>query len=476
MKNKLQLLLIAIIILSSRSAFAEDFLYNDLIYSIRSDGTAALIGRQHNAASVVIPSIAYHEYDTYNPYTGQYVHHIDPYVVISISGTPVTGGVIGAFASDTLLQNVSIPPTVTSIHGAFSGCTALKQINLPDNVQTIGQETFSGCDHLEKIVVGTGFKNASVPWGWVASSGSVKELVWKAIHADTRLYPFPSSLEKVTICDGVEYIPQSFLYNAAALKEITIPSTVVDIATSAFSGCSGLIDLVIPNSVKTISPSAFSNCSGIKTLVLSESLAVIDKNVFSGCSELENLFFKKSIKSIEETAFSYCSNIKELILPDSLESVGRLAFNNCGGIESLTFPASMKSIGYRAFNYCPAIKNIYCHMKDPRLVSYDENNGAFSSSIKPVCVVHVPKGTIPLYRSVQLWNDFTNIVDDIDNEIVSGDLDDNGMVDVEDVNAAINIALKLSSVDDYSGDGDMDGNGIIDVEDVNAIINIILKL
>ncbi|MBO7609443.1 MAG: hypothetical protein J6S96_04505, partial [Muribaculaceae bacterium] len=59
---------------------------------------------------------------------------------------------------------------------------------------------------------------------------------------------------------------------------------------------------------------------------------------------------------------------------------------------------------------------------------------------------------------------------------VSGDVDGNGMVDVEDVNAAINIILKLKTVGDYLGNGDMDGNGIIDVEDVNAIINIILKV
>lgn len=57
-----------------------------------------------------------------------------------------------------------------------------------------------------------------------------------------------------------------------------------------------------------------------------------------------------------------------------------------------------------------------------------------------------------------------------------GDLDGNNMVDVEDVNAAINIILKLNTMADYPGNGDMDGNGMIDVEDVNAMINIILHL
>ena len=59
---------------------------------------------------------------------------------------------------------------------------------------------------------------------------------------------------------------------------------------------------------------------------------------------------------------------------------------------------------------------------------------------------------------------------------ILGDLDSSGIVDVEDVNAAINIILKLNTMADYPGNGDMNGDNKIDVEDVNAIINIILKL
>ena len=59
---------------------------------------------------------------------------------------------------------------------------------------------------------------------------------------------------------------------------------------------------------------------------------------------------------------------------------------------------------------------------------------------------------------------------------VFGDVSGDGIVDVDDVNAAINIILKVKTQDDYPGNGDMDNNGMIDVEDVNAMINIILKL
>lgn len=62
------------------------------------------------------------------------------------------------------------------------------------------------------------------------------------------------------------------------------------------------------------------------------------------------------------------------------------------------------------------------------------------------------------------------------NNLVLGDLTGDGKIDVEDVNAAVNIILKLKSVNDYPGSADMNGDRIIDVEDVNALVNIILKL
>ena len=61
-------------------------------------------------------------------------------------------------------------------------------------------------------------------------------------------------------------------------------------------------------------------------------------------------------------------------------------------------------------------------------------------------------------------------------EIGNGDINGSGLIDVEDVNATINIILKLNSISDYPGSADMNGDGVIDVEDVNALINIILKL
>ena len=57
---------------------------------------------------------------------------------------------------------------------------------------------------------------------------------------------------------------------------------------------------------------------------------------------------------------------------------------------------------------------------------------------------------------------------------VTGDVDGSGMVDVDDVNALINIILQLKPASAYPGNADLTGDGIVDVDDVNALINIIL--
>lgn len=59
---------------------------------------------------------------------------------------------------------------------------------------------------------------------------------------------------------------------------------------------------------------------------------------------------------------------------------------------------------------------------------------------------------------------------------LNGDLNESGIVDVDDLNLMINIILGLNSASEYMSVADMDGNKIIDVDDVNMIINIILGL
>ena len=56
---------------------------------------------------------------------------------------------------------------------------------------------------------------------------------------------------------------------------------------------------------------------------------------------------------------------------------------------------------------------------------------------------------------------------------VKGDVNGDGVVDIADVNAAIDMILGLKSP---TTEADVNGDGTVDVADMNAIINIILGL
>ena len=59
-------------------------------------------------------------------------------------------------------------------------------------------------------------------------------------------------------------------------------------------------------------------------------------------------------------------------------------------------------------------------------------------------------------------------------ESLRGDINSDGIVDVSDVNIAINIMLGKAQASSYTGISDLNGDGSIDVSDVNAVINIML--
>ncbi len=57
---------------------------------------------------------------------------------------------------------------------------------------------------------------------------------------------------------------------------------------------------------------------------------------------------------------------------------------------------------------------------------------------------------------------------------IYGDVDNNGVVDISDVNILIDIVLGKDSASKYNGRADVDGNGGVDISDVNKALNIVL--
>lgn len=146
-----------------------------------------------------------------------------------------------------------------------------------------------------------------------------------------------------------------------------------------------------------------------------------------------------------------------------------------GGIYQICFPINCLSYNELGFYQTPATSIEGGGQRNLNTEWLPDENGI--CNVKLQIEVMMEMGTFPNFRYVHLADGPTITLHYNYGipETVEGDINNDGLVDVEDVNAAINIILKIKTVNDYPGNADVTGDNIIDVEDVNVIINKILK-
>ena len=295
-----------------------------------------------------------------------------------------------------------------------------------------------------------------------------------------------ANITSLTIGKNVKTIGDHAFYICSGLQgTLNIPEGVTSIGTFTFGDCTQLTGVVIPKSLTSIGSYAFNECTGLTAVYISDiaawcrlSFNMYEDNPLSHAhhlylngTEVQNLEIPDEITSISDCAFYECTSLQSVNTGKGVENIGWRSFWLCTNLRSLTLGKNVNYIDSDAFYGCSALNEIYSYPVNPPTLGEDE---PFRDVDIYSLTLHVPKGSKDKYNSEYPWY-WCNIVEDLGTQ-VSGDINNDGMVDVEDVNAMINIILKLNTMSDYSGNGDMDGNGIIDVEDVNAVINIILKL
>lgn len=148
--------------------------------------------------------------------------------------------------------------------------------------------------------------------------------------------------------------------------------------------------------------------------------------------------------------------------------IGEQALAGMTALTTLTLPATLSQVGTDAFKGSDAIATITCNATVPPTGAVFDD--AVYDRIRQSGDINVPASALDAYQADRNWRRFWFE----DQPVVSGDLNDDGIVDVMDMNLAINAILN-GSTDNLTGDADLNGDGSIDIEDVNAIINIILN-
>lgn len=260
---------------------------------------------------------------------------------------------------------------------AFYGCSALTDIRLPGEITSIGTQVFYNNAALETVTFG------------IKKSGEVNQLTRIGGYAffgcsslatlQTEQPVKDSETGKITGVTYVEKLPDSITEfgnsdNAAtgngpftkctSLQSITIPDGVENINNSAFSGCTALETVNLPKLLKTIYSSAFSGCTSLKTVNFNKDTSgvTIQQKAFLDCSSLESFDFTKvGSLSGHGNIFQNCTSLKSVTIGENVTKAGGVnLFDGCTALKTVEFKpgdaTTTLALGTKAFLDCTALE------------------------------------------------------------------------------------------------------------------------
>ncbi|NIJ43838.1 hypothetical protein FHR24_000277 [Wenyingzhuangia heitensis] len=197
-------------------------------------------------------------------------------------------------------------------------------------LETIGQESFSGCTNLLTVTL----------------PNSVTNL-------DDFAFGGSSSLTSIILPDSVTSIGNGVFSSCTSLTTAVIGNSLTDLKSSNFNNCSSLVSVTIGSAVTSIGSYTFSGCSSLKNVIVKNTtpIAGLNSNVFNSLT-LENITLKVpniASKELYEVAsvwqdfricVSFTANNLDFNITDETTNNVELGFNSLH-TGSVTVPATV---------------------------------------------------------------------------------------------------------------------------------------
>lgn len=396
--------------------------------------------------------------------------------------------------------------TITAL-GYDIECDGIFYLITGDNTVSVTNKTASYNSYSGEIVIPATITSAGITYDVTAIGANA--------------FRKCTALTKVTIPSSVTSIDAYAFYQSTALTSVSMSNGLLTIGSYAFSQCSALTTVALPSTVNDISETAFLSCTALKSFtMMSTGLSTGGYMTTNGVlfTRQTNILVAYPIAKIGTSytvpdgttaigAYAFhSSKVKTVKMPNSVQTIGLSAFRNNTVMESLELPKGVTTIGNYAFAGCTALQAV---MLPSTLTSLGA--GAFrddaslilvasKATTPPTCVMvslprvglispfdeshftsvtlGVPTGCKAAYKAAAIWklfstiNEYANLVEE--EEVLQGDVNGDGKVDVSDVSITINYVLGKTVTDFDAAAGDINGDGKVDVSDVSLIINIVL--
>ena len=289
--------------------------------------------------------------------------------------------------SNASISSIELPESLEKIgSSAFARCNKLRRITIPRNVSFIGDYAFGECGII-RVIYNAEDASTYNPWN---SDGT----------GNTYSRPFPESVTRVIIGEGVKVIPRCLFEGCKNLVRVTMASTVEYIGNGAFNtGGNPLQYIDLPSSLKYVGGSNFYGCNTV-TAYMKEPFPLTER---PSDEEVLNLEFVK--RCIEEG-------------------------DRYDGVETVSTPFG---------------GNIYYHYhidEQGNLTWGEVSAPSYQDMGKSNTILRVPNGSLAAYKSDPYWPSFFK-------EIVTFD----GASDAETIveSTSVKVAENVTDDTDLSG-------------------------
>lgn len=256
----------------------------------------------------------------------------------SINGIPVTKINRNCFVGNNTVTSISIPGTVRTLEdGALASAHAVTRITIDEGVTEIGDGAF---EKMENLI------EANIP---NSAAGGLSG----------RLFSGCSSLQQISLPEGMAEIPMFTFDGCSSLDTIKIPDSVTKLGSQCFRG-TALKEVTIPAGVTEILNEVFSGCTQLeKVTFLGNRVSVIEYFAFNRCESLKHLELPTSVRRIGGGAF-WASGLTGLIIPYGVTELEGNIVYQCGDLRWMTVPSTVTHIEDNNFGrYTPNLI-VYC--------------------------------------------------------------------------------------------------------------------
>lgn len=237
--------------------------------------------------------------------------------------------------------------------------------------------------------------------------------------------------------------------SAYTMQSVTIPKSVtynnneyqvIAIGERAFSLVEELKTIVFPEGLKRIGAWAFQSCTNLQDVTLPSTLEKLEMGAFSLCTSLTTMTIPDNVTRIEKHALSGCYNMRTVTLGRNVAWTG---LNWIGTGQYVHFekhptqgyenwfcyrltPTRIEHIYYNSATP-PATESTDCNLSLGRIVPgqirayWKEDAEPWDPYIK--CVLHVPAGSLGLYKETADYSICQHVTDGTESgisEIVDG--------------------------------------------------------